>query len=85
MNPAPPITRYGQVLAHGNTYLNVVYTNDSAKVAGFLSDFKYWLGEAREQDKFMGLDLEYTADQEDVAVIQLCFKKRVMVFQWARY
>ena len=49
MNPAPPITRYGQVLAHGNTYLNVMYTNDSAKVAGFLSDFKYWLGEARSK------------------------------------
>ena len=84
MDPAPPITRYGKVLAHGNTYLNVVYTNDSAKVPGFLSDFENWLHEAREQDKFMGLDLEYTADQRDVAVIQLCFKKHVMVFQWAR-
>ena len=85
MDPAPPITRYGKVLAHGNTYLNVVYTNDSAKVPGFLSDFKYWLEEEEDNNKkFMGLDLEYTADQRDVAVIQLCFKKHVMVFQWAR-
>ena len=84
MNPAPPITRYGKVRAHGTTYLNVVYTNDSTKVPGFLSDFEYWLREAPEQDKFMGLDLEYTPDQRDVAVIQLCFKKHVMVFQWAR-
>ena len=84
MNPAPPTTtRYGEVLAHG-TNLNVAYTNDSAKVAGFLSDFTTWLGEAREQEKFMGLDLEYTDYQLGVAVIQLCFKKRVMVFQSAR-
>ncbi len=80
----PPITRYGKVLAHGTTYLNVVYTNDSAKVKGFLSDFEGWLEEAEEEGKFMGLDLEYTADGKDVAVIQLCFKKLVMVFQWAR-
>ena len=64
---------------------NVVYTNDSAKVPDFLSDFKYWLEEEEDNNKkFMGLDLEYTADQRDVAVIQLCFKKHVMVFQWAR-
>ena len=80
-----PITRYGKVLAHGTTNLNVVYTNDSAKVPDFLSDFEYWLEEEEDNNKkFMGLDLEYTVDQRDVAVIQLCFKKHVMVFQWAR-
>ena len=76
-----PITRYGEVLAHGTTNLHVVYTNDRAKVEDFLSMFEEWLQE--EKHKFMGLDLEYTADGRDVAVVQLCFKQRVMVFQWA--
>jgi hypothetical protein len=77
-------TRYGNVRAHGTTDLSVVYTNNSAKVKDFISDFERWLEEAEEKDKFMGLDLEYTANGKDVAVIQLCFKKHVMVFQWAR-
>ena len=79
-----PITRYGKVLAHGTTKLSVVYTNDSAMVPGFLSDFNEWLEGAKEEEKFIGLDLEYTANQKDVAVIQLCFKRNVLVFQWAR-
>ena len=79
-----PITRYGNVRAHGTTDLSVVYTNDSAKVKDFISDFERWLVEAEEKDKFMVLDLEYTANGKDVAVIQLCYKKHVMVFQWAR-
>ena len=79
-----PITRYENVRAHGTTDLSVVYTNDSAKVKDFISDFERWLVEAEEKDKFMGLDLEYTANGKDVAVIQLCYKKHVMVFQWAR-
>jgi hypothetical protein len=77
-----PITRYGKVLAHGTTNLHVVYTNDSAKVEGFLSMFEEWLQE--EKHKFMGLDLEYTVDGRNVAVVQLCLKQHVMVFQWAR-
>jgi hypothetical protein len=79
-----PITRYGKVRAHGTTDLSVVYTNDSAMVKEFISDFERWLVEADENDKFIGLDLEYTANGKDVAVIQLCFKKHVMIFQWAR-
>uniref|UniRef100_A0A8I6Y1T4 3'-5' exonuclease domain-containing protein n=1 Tax=Hordeum vulgare subsp. vulgare TaxID=112509 RepID=A0A8I6Y1T4_HORVV len=31
----------------------------------------------------MGLDLEYTANQEGVIVIQLCFSRNVTVFQWS--
>ena len=84
MSPAPPIARCGPVLAH-TTNLKVVYTNDSTLVGGYLSDFKKWIGEARDQEKFIGLDFEYTANQQEVAVIQLCFKKYVLVFQWARY
>lgn len=29
-------------------------------------------------------DLEYTADQRGVVVIQLCFARHVLIFQWAR-
>ena len=54
------------MLAHGTTYLSVVYTNNSAKVEDFLSDFEIWLEEAEEEDKFMGLDLEYTSNGKDV-------------------
>ena len=35
----------------------------------FLSDFERWLEDAEEEDKFMGLDLEYMANVKDVAVI----------------
>ena len=80
-----PITRYGTVRAHGTTDLNVVYTNDCAMVKKFLSSFERWLAETDdENEKFLGLDLEYTANGRGVAVIQLCFKKHVLIFQWAR-
>uniref|UniRef100_A0A8I6X2F0 3'-5' exonuclease domain-containing protein n=1 Tax=Hordeum vulgare subsp. vulgare TaxID=112509 RepID=A0A8I6X2F0_HORVV len=78
-----PTTRYREVLAHGTTELNVVYTNDSVMVPRFLTYFKKWLQEAEENENFMWLDLEYTANQQGVAVIQLCFKRNVMIFQWA--
>ena len=80
-----PITRYGDVLAHGTAKLSVVYTNDTAMVPGFLFELNEWLEGAKEEEKFIGLDLEYTADQKHVAVIQLCFKRNVLVFPWARY
>ena len=79
-----PTTRYGEVLAHGTIELNVVYTNVSSMVPHFLTYFKKWLQEAEENENFMGLDLEYTADQRGVAVIQICFASHVLIFQWAR-
>ena len=79
-----PITRIGKVSAHGMTELSVIYTNESAMMPGYLSELNGWLEGAKKEEKFIGLDLEYTANQKDVAVIQLCFKKNVLVFQWAR-
>jgi hypothetical protein len=64
------------------TLLDVAYTNDCARVPGLLADLKRWHDE--DEHKFLGLDLEYTANGRDVAVIQLAHKNHVMVFQWSR-
>ena len=51
----------------------------------FLEQLKErWLDAAMDHEKFLGLDLEYMADQRGVAVIQLCFAHHVLIFQWAR-
>uniref|UniRef100_A0A8I6YB11 3'-5' exonuclease domain-containing protein n=1 Tax=Hordeum vulgare subsp. vulgare TaxID=112509 RepID=A0A8I6YB11_HORVV len=77
-------TRFGEVLAHGTTILDVVYTNESTEMPYFLEQLKeQWLDAAMDHEKFLGLDLEYTADQRGVAVIQLCFAHHVLIFQWA--
>ena len=78
-------TGFHKVLAHGTTMLDVVYTNLSREVSFFLQELKEkWFDNAVDHEKFLGLDLEYTADQRGVAVIQLCFKHHVLIFQWAR-
>uniref|UniRef100_A0A8I6X7G4 3'-5' exonuclease domain-containing protein n=1 Tax=Hordeum vulgare subsp. vulgare TaxID=112509 RepID=A0A8I6X7G4_HORVV len=77
-------TRFGEVLAQGKTKLDVVYTNESREMPHFLEQLKErWLDAAVDHEKFLGLDLEYTADQRGVAVIQLCFAHHVLIFQWA--
>uniref|UniRef100_A0A8I6WPS4 3'-5' exonuclease domain-containing protein n=1 Tax=Hordeum vulgare subsp. vulgare TaxID=112509 RepID=A0A8I6WPS4_HORVV len=78
-------TRFLKVLAHGTTKLDVVYTNESREVPFFLEQLKEkWFENAMDHEKFLGLDLEYTADQRGVAVIQLCSARHVLIFQWAR-
>uniref|UniRef100_A0A8I6YSE6 3'-5' exonuclease domain-containing protein n=1 Tax=Hordeum vulgare subsp. vulgare TaxID=112509 RepID=A0A8I6YSE6_HORVV len=78
-------TKFLKVLAHGTTKLDVVYTNESREVPFFLQQLKEkWFDDTMEHEKFLGLDLEYTADQRGVAVIQLCFARHVLIFQWAR-
>uniref|UniRef100_A0A8I6XUJ1 3'-5' exonuclease domain-containing protein n=1 Tax=Hordeum vulgare subsp. vulgare TaxID=112509 RepID=A0A8I6XUJ1_HORVV len=77
-------TRFGEVLAHGKIKLDVVYTNESREMSYFLEQLKErWLDAAMDHEKFLGLDLEYTADQRGVAVVQLCFAHHVLIFQWA--
>ena len=80
-----PITRYGKVPVHGTHKLSIVYTNENAMMPGFLAELNGWLEGAKEEERFIGLDFEYTDNQKDVSVIQLCFKKNVLAFQWARY
>uniref|UniRef100_A0A8I6WKS2 3'-5' exonuclease domain-containing protein n=1 Tax=Hordeum vulgare subsp. vulgare TaxID=112509 RepID=A0A8I6WKS2_HORVV len=78
-------TRFEEVLAHGTTMLDVVYTNESREMPFFLEQLKEkWLDAAMDHEKFLGLDLEYTANQRGVAIIQLCFAHHVLIFQWAR-
>ena len=78
-------TIFHEVLAHGTTKLHVVYTNLSREVPFFLQQLKEkWFDHAADHEKFLGLDLEYTADQRGVSVIQLCFARHVLIFQWAR-
>ena len=74
----------GMVRAHGTTELRVGYTNESTTMPNFLGRFQAWVDTVPEPEAFLGLDLEYTADQQGVVVIQLCFKQYVLIFQWAR-
>uniref|UniRef100_A0A8I7B964 3'-5' exonuclease domain-containing protein n=1 Tax=Hordeum vulgare subsp. vulgare TaxID=112509 RepID=A0A8I7B964_HORVV len=78
-------TTFHVVVAHGTTKLRVVYTNLITEVPFFLQQLKErWFNHAPDHEKFFGLDLEYTADQRGVAVIQICFASHVLIFQWAR-
>uniref|UniRef100_A0A8I6YBN2 3'-5' exonuclease domain-containing protein n=1 Tax=Hordeum vulgare subsp. vulgare TaxID=112509 RepID=A0A8I6YBN2_HORVV len=77
-------TSFHEVVAHGTTKLRVVYTNLSTEVPFFLQQLKDWFNHAADHEKFFGLDLEYTANQRGVAVIQICFASHVLIFQWAR-
>uniref|UniRef100_A0A8I6Y829 3'-5' exonuclease domain-containing protein n=1 Tax=Hordeum vulgare subsp. vulgare TaxID=112509 RepID=A0A8I6Y829_HORVV len=78
-------TSFHEVVTDGTTKLRVVYTNLSREVPFFLQRFKErWFDHVADHEKFFGLDLEYTADQRGVAVIQICFASHVLIFQWAR-
>ena len=74
---------------HDEQSIDVVYTNDPVEVTRNLDMFESML-EGRE-DRFMGLDLEYTKEYlnhevpQEVAVVQLALDKRVLVFQYSRY
>ena len=59
----------------GNT-LNVAHTNDCKAVPKLLARLRE-LHEGDEHAKFFGLDLEYTTNGRDVAVIQIAYKKHV--------
>jgi hypothetical protein len=47
---------------HGTTEIDMVYTNDPAKVESVLKQYKQWLeiDEPIFRMKFVGLDIEYT-------------------------
>uniref|UniRef100_A0A8I6YMJ2 3'-5' exonuclease domain-containing protein n=1 Tax=Hordeum vulgare subsp. vulgare TaxID=112509 RepID=A0A8I6YMJ2_HORVV len=78
-------TTFHEVVAHGTTKLRLVYTNLRTEVPFFLQQLKErWFNHAPDHEKLFGLDLEYTADQRGVAVIQICFASHVLIFQWGR-
>ena len=65
--------------------LDVVYTNRCEILHHGLNILSNLYEEADEEHKFFGLDLEYMANQKDVAVIQIAHEETVLVFQWAGY
>lgn len=73
--------------AHGSTVLDVTYTNDVQVVEQTIGEFRRLLEE--EEYKFLGLDFEYIGEyddfEEEVAVIQLALRRKVLVFQLPRY
>ena len=70
------------ISAHETTKIDVVYTNDTWVVKSTLEMYEYW--HRQDDHRFVGLDLEYTADGNEVAVFQLCMRQHVLVFQYCR-
>lgn len=88
MDPVEIRTISTSYTAHGPTDIEVTYTNDIAQVEKTLEVLKMKLLKMEEKDEFMGLDFEYTNAEEEskeVAVVQLCVDKTVLVWQLARY
>ena len=76
------------VIAHGTTALEVVYTNDISQVEETLEILKRKQLKQEYDKEFMGLDFEYInaeKDKHEVAVVQLCVDKTVLVWQLSRY
>ncbi|CAM0944036.1 unnamed protein product [Alopecurus aequalis] len=74
-------------IAHGTTEIEVVYTNDISQVEETLEILKRKQLKQEYDKEFMGLDFEYTnaeKDKHEVAVVQLCVDKTVLVWQLSR-
>ena len=69
--------------AHGNTWIDVVYTNDPLTINRILDMYEDWL--RGETHRFVGLDLEYDRSQRKLAVVQLAMKQHVLVYHYIRY
>ena len=71
---------------HGEQTIEATYTNDPAEVQRVLDMYKLWIAEGEE--KIMGLDMEYTShkcyNQKKIAVLQLAFRRHVLVFHYSR-
>jgi hypothetical protein len=86
-------TREFKLIAHGTTEIDVVYTNDPAKVESVLKQYEQWLemDEPTFKMKFVGLDIEYTRGPEvtreaqQVAIIQSAMRNHILVFHFCRY
>ncbi|CAM0956221.1 unnamed protein product [Alopecurus aequalis] len=70
---------------HDEKTIEVTYTNDPAEVQRVLDMYQQSI--ANGEDKFMGLDLEYTShmneDEKKIAVLQLDFRRHVLVFHYS--
>ena len=72
---------------HDNKKIDVVYTNEEETVVRVLRMYEGWLG--IDEDKFVGLDLEYTPEHpyegSEVVVVQLAMWKHVLVYHLSRF
>ena len=76
-------TEVHRFLAHGDTWIQAVYTNEGSTVERILSMYLEWLKE--EKYRFVGLDLEYNFEQNKIEVMQIAMKEHVLVFHRIRY
>ncbi|KAM0850176.1 hypothetical protein ACQ4PT_053252 [Festuca glaucescens] len=85
MDDGKRTTERHHITAHGTTTLDVVYTNMVESVDEVLVMYEQWL-ETNELGKyrFVGLDLEYTVDQQQIAIVQLALGKHVLIFHYCR-
>ena len=75
-----------RITPHGTTHLDVVYTNMTEKVDEFIDKVdKLLQTDEFGKHRIVGLDLEYTYSQENIAVVQLCLGTNVLVFHYSRF
>ena len=70
-------------LAHGETWIDVVYTNEASTIDRVILELEGLL--EKEQRKFVGLDLEYDRDRKKCAVMQIALKNKVLLFHKIRF
>nr|XP_051222427.1 uncharacterized protein LOC127340711 [Lolium perenne] len=70
------------VVPHGTTKVDVVYMNDPSVLERTLQMYEHKLLEDRP--RFIGIDLEYTSDQLNTAVVQLAMDEHVLVYHFCR-
>ena len=81
-------TRTLTITVHGKEDIVVVYTNEEETMKKTLQMYEEWFAE-EEENKFVGLDLEYTKEDpdgiydNDLAVVQLCMKNHVLVCHYS--
>ncbi len=71
---------------HDNKKIDIVYTNKEEIVVRVLRMYESWL--EKDEDKFVGLDLEYTPEHpyegSEVAVVQLAMRKHILDYHLSR-
>ena len=77
------VTQHFKITTHGTTTVTMVYTNDPSILQQHLEEFDMYM--LRDTHRFLGLDLEYTADQKKITVVQLGMADLVLVFHFCRY
>ena len=76
---------------HDVIQIKVVHTYDLEEVTRNLDMYEKMLQGRKSDDRFMGLDLEYTSKGPNndfaqlVAVLQLCLDNKVLVYEYSRY